>query len=101
LGIENSIAKSDFYVTVDPEKCTGSEICVERCEFGALSIKDGISHVDLKRCVGCGQCVMTCPSAAIILVRKPEDQITSTPQNMQAWMMERAKNRGISLQEIL
>ena len=101
LGIENSIAKSDFYVTVDPEKCTGSEICVERCEFGALSIKDGISHVDLKRCVGCGQCVMTCPSEAITLVRKPEDQITSTPQNMQAWMMERAKNRDISLQEIL
>jgi Fe-S-cluster-containing hydrogenase component 2 len=101
LGIENSIAKSDFYVTVNPEKCTGSEICVKRCEFGALSIKNGISNVDLKRCVGCGQCVMTCPSEAITLVRKPEDNITSTPQNQQEWMMERAASRGISLQEVL
>ena len=53
LGIENSIAKSDFYVTVNLDKCAGDAVCVERCEFGALAIKDGISHVDLKRCVGC------------------------------------------------
>ena len=101
LGIENSVAKSDFYATVDPELCTGCETCVERCQLGAPSIKDDISHVDQKRCVGCGQCVMTCPSEARTLVRKPEDQIMPTPQNMQEWMMKRAENRGISLQEIL
>ncbi len=101
LGIDNSIATSDFYATVDPEKCTGNGNCVERCDFGALSIMDGISHVDYKRCVGCGQCVLTCPSDAITLRRKAKDQITATPQNMQVWMMERAKNRGVSLQDIL
>jgi len=101
LGIENSVAKSDFYATVDPEVCTGCETCVERCQFGAPSITDDISHVDQKRCVGCGQCVMICPSGAMTLVRKPEDQITPPPQNMKEWMMERAENRGISLEEIL
>jgi electron transport complex protein RnfB len=101
LGIENSVAKSDFYATVDPEMCTGCETCVERCQFAATSMTDNISYVDRKRCVGCGQCVMTCSSGARTLVRKPEDQITSTPQNMQEWMMERAKNRGISLQEVI
>lgn len=101
LGIENSIAKSDFNVSVDHEKCTGCETCVERCQFNATSITDDVSHVDHKRCVGCGQCVMTCPSGARTLVRKPEDQITSTPQNIQEWMMARAENRGISLQELL
>jgi len=101
LGIENSVAKSDFYATVDPEMCTGCKTCVERCQFGAPSITDGISHVDQKRCVGCGQCVMTCPSGAMTLVRKPEDQITPPPQSMKEWMMERAENRGISLEEIL
>jgi len=101
LGIENSIAKSDFYATVNSELCIGCETCVKRCQFHAPSLVDNISSVDQKRCVGCGQCVMTCPSGAMTLVRKPQDQITPTPQNMPEWMMKRAENRGISLEEIL
>jgi electron transport complex protein RnfB len=101
LGIENSVAKSDFYATVDPEMCTGCETCVERCQFSAPSLRDNISHVDQKRCVGCGLCVMTCPSGAMTLKRKPEDQISPTPRNIKEWAMERAENRGISLEEIL
>jgi len=101
LGIENSVAKSDFYAAVDPEMCTGCETCIERCQFGAPSITDDISHVDQKRCVGCGLCVMTCPSGAMTLVRKPEGQISPIPRNIEEWMMERAETRGISLQEIL
>jgi len=101
LGIENSVAKSDFYATVDHEMCTGCETCVKRCQFHAPSLVDSVSRVDQKRCVGCGQCVMTCPSGAMTLVRKPEDQITPTPQNLPEWMMKRAENRGISLEEIL
>jgi len=101
LGIENSVAKSDFYATVDQEMCTGCETCVKRCQFHAPSLVDNISHVDQKRCVGCGQCVMTCPSGAMTLVRKPKDQITPTPQNIPEWMFLRAENRGISLEEIL
>jgi len=101
LGIENSVAKSDFYATVDPEVCTGCETCIERCQFGAPSITDDISHVDQKRCVGCGLCVMTCPSGAMSLVRKPENQISPPPHNLEEWMVERADSRGISLQEII
>ncbi len=101
LGLENSVAKSDFYVDIDSKLCTGCKSCVERCQFGALTINDDTRCVDLKRCVGCGQCVMICPSKALCLVRKPEDQITVTPQNMQEWMMQRAENRGISLLDIL
>jgi len=101
LGIQNSVAKSDFYAMVDPEACTGCGICLERCQFGARSLLDNISHVDHKRCVGCGLCVMTCPSEAMTLLRKPEDQISPPPRNMEEWMRERAESRGISLEEIL
>ena len=101
LGIENSVAKSDFYAMVDPEACTGCGTCLERCQFGAPSLLDNVSHVDQKRCVGCGLCVMTCPFGAMTLVRKPEDQISPPPLNMEEWMKERAENRGIPLQEIL
>ena len=101
LGMENSLAKSDFYVKVDPEICTGCETCVERCQFGVPSLVDNTSHVDQKRCVGCGQCVMSCPSGAMTLVRKPKDQISPPPRDMEEWMKERAESRGISLEEIL
>ena len=101
LGIENSVAKSDFYVRVDPKMCTECETCVERCQFGATSIVENVSRVDEKRCVGCGLCVTTCSSGARTLVRKPEDQIKLTPRKMEEWMRERAENRGISLEEIL
>jgi len=100
FGIENSVAKSDFYATVDSEVCTGCGTCVKRCQFGAPSLVDDISRVDQKSCVGCGLCVITCPSEAMTLVRKPEDQISPTPWNMEEWMKERAENRGISLQDI-
>lgn len=97
FGIENSVAKSDFYATVDPEMCIGCGACVERCQFSAPSLVDNVSHVDQKRCVGCGQCTMTCPSEAMTLTRKTEDQISPTPRNMETWGMEKAKNRGISI----
>ena len=29
-----------------------------------------------KGCMGCGLCVTTCPSKALILERKPDDQLT-------------------------
>ena len=101
LGLENSMAKSDFYVKVDSEACTSCGTCIERCQFSALSLVDNVSHVNQRRCVGCGQCTMSCPSNAITLVRKPQDQITPTPQNLIEWMMKRAESRGISLQEVL
>ena len=100
LGIENSVAKSDFYARVDPEICTGCGTCVKRCQFSGPSLVDDKSSVDQKRCVGCGQCVMTCPSGAMTLVRKPQDQISPTPRDTEQWTMERAKNRGIPVQEL-
>lgn len=59
-GIENSMAKSDFFATVDTVRCTGCESCLKRCQFGALAVSDGVSHVNEKRCAGCCLCVISC-----------------------------------------
>jgi ferredoxin len=102
-GIENSLAKSDFFAVVNPESCTGCGACSKRCHFSAVSLilTDGISHVDKKRCVGCGLCVASCPSQALSLVRKSGAERCIPPKEEEEWMALRAKNRRISMQNIL
>jgi len=103
FGVENSLAKSDFFAVVDPEFCTGCESCSKRCQFGAISLAvDGdVFHVNQKRCVGCGLCVVNCPSQALSLVRKQGDERCIPPRDLSEWRVTKAKNRGISMQNIL
>lgn len=62
--------KSRFIVQVDPEQCKGCKVCLERCQFGACSMKkyDGIecerAYADPDVCRGCGSCVITCKAGA-------------------------------------
>ena len=48
--------------------CLGLGSCVEVCQFGALSIQNGVAKVDRDKCVACGQCVATCPNHVIDLI---------------------------------
>ncbi|MFD3157149.1 RnfABCDGE type electron transport complex subunit B [Haloimpatiens sp. FM7330] len=53
--------------------CLGLGSCVEACQFGALSIKDGVAVVDESKCTGCGACVKACPRNIIEL--KPVSEV--------------------------
>jgi len=53
--------------SVDPEKCTGCEECVESCPLDAISVTDGTARVDEETCGDCGACVDACSSQAISL----------------------------------
>ncbi len=102
FGIANAMARSDFYATVDADECTGCESCFDRCQFHALSLdEDDICRVDLSRCVGCGVCVSACPSDALSLRRKPPAERTPLPQDRKAWLVERARSRGVSVEKVL
>lgn len=50
--------------------CLGLGDCQNVCEFGAISIKDGIAVVDESICGGCGLCAKTCPKQVISIVAK-------------------------------
>jgi MinD superfamily P-loop ATPase len=59
---------------VDHEACSECGTCEERCWFGAITLKaeDGVVVND-EKCLGCGQCAVSCPEAAIQMteVRDP------------------------------
>lgn len=46
--------------------CLGYGDCVKVCKFGALSIVDGVAHVDESLCTGCGACAKACPHLSLI-----------------------------------
>ncbi len=100
LGMANVVARSAFVNQVDQDLCTGCELCLEHCQFEALTA-NGTAQVDGLRCVGCGVCVPHCPDGALALVRRPAEEIAQIPETPQAWMQLRAAARGLDLEQIL
>lgn len=100
IGIANTIARSAFVNKVDDDVCMGCETCLDYCQFGALSIEDGIAVVRGISCVGCGICVPSCDTEALNLVRRPEKEVPKIPVTEEDWGVARADARGISLDNI-
>ena len=75
-GVRKFVAPSRFEAQVDAELCSGCEVCLDRCFFGAVSMagENGTAVVDPEKCMGCGVCAVTCPTEAINLKEtRPED----------------------------
>jgi ferredoxin len=65
------LASSGYVSHVDADLCVGCGVCVDFCQFGALSVEDGAAVVDAAACMGCGVCVSQCAQGALALVRDP------------------------------
>ena len=48
--------------------CLGFGSCMAACQFGAISIVDGIAVIDKDKCKACGMCVAECPRHIIEMV---------------------------------
>jgi electron transport complex protein RnfB len=94
FGIPTAVATSDFRVTVDAGECSGCGACVERCNFGALSVAEGMCIPDYAKCVGCGICVQSCPVTALSMERRPEGEVETPPGTFREWLGTRAERRG-------
>ncbi|MEW6718038.1 MAG: 4Fe-4S binding protein [Chloroflexota bacterium] len=101
FDIPTAVARSNFRAVVESDICNGCLDCVGRCQFEALSVPDMVCEVDLSRCVGCGVCTIACSTGALRLERRPEEEITTPPGDIKEWMLQRAIERKIPIQEIL
>ncbi len=82
---------SNYIAVVNEEECIGCGICVDRCQMDAVTLIDGISHVDLTRCIGCGLCTTNCEPQAMQLEHK--EQTVKPPENAVKLYMNMLRNR--------
>jgi ferredoxin len=66
------IISSGYTCQLDQELCIDCDVCVDFCQFDALSTQEGTLILDHQTCMGCGVCVSVCPVGALSLKRDPE-----------------------------
>jgi electron transport complex protein RnfB len=69
-GISDCVAASKLMGghKLCPYACLGHGTCANSCKNGAISLKDGIAHINAKKCQACGKCVESCPKKVIALM---------------------------------
>jgi len=63
---------------IDKDKCTGCNVCVEKCPVKTISMEDGKAKIAMEKCIHCGTCHSVCPEEA---VRHDSEKI---PENIKA-----------------
>ncbi len=71
-----AVAKANFIAIVkDVDNCTQCETCINLCNFKAISLIDDVPTIKDTKCMGCGICVVNCPSHVLELKREEREQI--------------------------
>ena len=95
LGVSNAV-NSNYYAVIDENLCENCGLCAdERCQINAIVPEDNSYKILKDKCIGCGLCVTTCPTEAIKLVRKQDEQYITPPLDENEWFKQRGKARGI------
>ena len=67
----------------------------------AIDAKGEAYTVNREKCIGCGVCVVTCPSGALSLQRKVDAEVDLPPENMMMWTMEKAQQTGRTMEGLM
>ena len=71
-----AVAAANYIATLkQPENCVNCELCVEKCNFKAITISDSGPVINKDKCMGCGVCVVNCPEEIIELKRLDREVI--------------------------
>ncbi len=70
-------ATTATYHKVDPDKCIGCTICVQKCPVQAITMQDGKAVIDREKCIQCGLCIKACPVTAISVVEEEAAEVES------------------------
>ena len=92
----HGLVRSNWVASIDGEVCEECGVCAdERCPVEAIEEVDGEGYLVIdERCIGCGVCVVTCPTEAMHLEPRPEEERTTPPKNIVDWSVRRTADRS-------
>ncbi|MHA1144636.1 MAG: ATP-binding protein [Candidatus Helarchaeota archaeon] len=76
--------------------CIQCETCVEKCNFNAITLNESGPEIDQGKCMGCGVCVVNCPSDVIELIRQEREEIYKDLPQL-AFKVAKETNRDLKL----
>ncbi len=81
--------------------CTGCGLCIDQCNFQAISLFNGKAVIDNSLCRNCGLCCDICPVDAIkgadILIPHQTEQIDYSHREPPARMQKPAQNKLLEI----
>jgi electron transfer flavoprotein alpha subunit len=77
------------------ENCTGCELCLSSCPFGAMKITDNLVEIDFDSCNLCGACIDACPLDALVL-HKAETQELNKDEYKNVWVFAEQRENELS-----
>ena len=75
---QGEVTISPTVAVVNPEECVGCGECIISCPYTAIARNaEGKAEVNAALCHGCGTCVATCPSGAITALHFTDQEIVA------------------------
>ena len=83
--------QTNFFASIDADKCTACEECMEVCQMDALVSVNSHTEVLRSHCIGCGVCLNVCAFDAISLLKTAKEVVPplTSKEMYKKMMMER------------
>ncbi len=72
---------------IKEKNCVGCEVCIDKCPYDALYMRENIAIVDEEKCTLCGVCVDHCNFKAIELITKSQKDFSYLNQYEGIWVL--------------
>jgi len=81
-------------IYIDADKCTGCQLCVKACPYGAIQVTEGLATIT-EACTLCGGCVSVCPVGAIVW-EAPAVEEVDTSEYQGVWVIGEVGEDGLA-----
>ncbi len=80
---------------INAEKCTGCEVCIDKCPFDALYMQNNIAVVEQESCTLCGICVKNCEYDAMELKEEKTEKQADFADYSGVWVLAEQRDNKL------